>query len=105
MTTFPFSYDGYYNVRERFDNLRHVFLDSPDPVIKYDDDHNTIIKINEANILDPGNPLKNYPKRIIFKDFLNNVPAFINTSGLNLLDINGNYKNINNKFTLTGNSL
>ena len=105
MTTFPFSYDGYYNVRERFDNLRHVFLDSPDPVIKYDDDHNTIIKINEANILDPGNPLKNYPKRIIFKDFLNNVPAFINTSGLNLLDINGNYNNINNKFTQTGNSL
>ena len=105
MTTFPFSYDGYYNVRERFDNLRHVFLDSPDPIIKYDDDHNTIIKINEANILDPGNPLKNYPKRIIFKDFLNNVPAFINTSGLNLLDINGNYNNINDKFTQTGNSL
>ena len=104
MTTFPFSYDGYYNVRERFDNLRHVFLDSPDPVIKYDDDHNTIIKINEANILDPSNPLKNYPKRIIFKDFLNNVPAFINTSGVNILDVNGNYNNINNYFTQTGGS-
>jgi hypothetical protein len=36
MTTFPFSYDGYYNVRERLDNLRHVILDAPDPIIKYD---------------------------------------------------------------------
>jgi hypothetical protein len=56
-------------VRERLDNLRHVFLDSPDPVIKYDDDHNTIIKINEANILDPGNPLKIIQKELYSKIF------------------------------------
>lgn len=105
MTVFPFSYGGYYNVRERFDNLRHVFLDSQDAIIKYDGDHNTVIKINEANILNQADPSKNYPKRIIFKDFLNNVPAYINTSGLNILDVNGNYNNINNKFTQTGNSL
>jgi len=104
MTVFPFSYDGYYNIRERLDNLRHVFLDAADPMIKYDADHNTVIKINEANILNPGDPSKNYPKRIIFKDFLNNVPAYINTSGVNILDANGNYNNINTYFTETGGS-
>ena len=104
-TTFPLSYDGNYNVRERFDNLRHVFLDAADPMIKYDGDHNTIIKINEANYVSPIDPTKNYPKRIIFKDFVNNIPGYINSSGLNLLDVNGNYNNINNKFTQTGNSL
>ena len=104
MTVFPFSYSGYYNVRERFDNLRHVFLDAADPVIKYDADNNTIIKINEQEV-SSINPAQNYPKRIIFKDYLNNVPGYINSSGLNLLDVNGNYNNINNKFTQTGNSL
>jgi hypothetical protein len=104
MTTFPFSYDGYYNIRERLDNLRHVFLDAADPMIKYDADHNTVIKVNEANILNPSDPSKNYPKRIIFKDFLNNVPAYINTSGVNILDVNGNYNNINTYFTQTGGS-
>ena len=104
MTTFPFSYDGYYNIRERLDNLRHVFLDAADPMIKYDADHNTVIKVNEANILNPSDPSKNYPKRIIFKDFLNNVPAYINTSGVNILDANGNYNSINTYFTQTGGS-
>ena len=79
MTVFPFSYDGYYNVRERFDNLRHVFLDAADPMIKYDGDHNTVIKINEADYYSPTDPTKNYPKRIKFKDFLNNIPGYINT--------------------------
>ena len=105
LTAFPLSYSGNYNVRDRFDNLRHVFLDAVDPMIKYDGDHNTIIKINEADYVSPTDPTKNYPKRIIFKDFINNVPGYINSSGLNLLDINGNYNNINNKFTQTGNSL
>ena len=44
VTEFPFN--GYYNVRERLDNLRHVYLDSakgPNPVIKYDTDNNTVI--------------------------------------------------------------
>ena len=104
MTDFPFNYSGYYNVRERFDNLRHVFLDAADPMIKYDGDHNTIIKINEADYFSPTNPSLNYPKRIIFKDFLNNVLGYINSSGLSLLDMNGNYNNISTKFTQTGNS-
>ena len=50
MTTFPLSYSGNYNVRDRFDNLRHVFLDSVNPIIRYDGDHNTVIKMNEADI-------------------------------------------------------
>ena len=39
--------------------------------------------------------------------FLNNhdVPAYINTSGLKLLDVNGNYNNIDSYFAHTGNSL
>ena len=73
-------------------------------MIKYDGDHNTVIKINEADYFSPTNPSLNYPKRIIFKDFLNNVLGYINSSGLSLLDMNGNYNNISTKFTQTGNS-
>jgi hypothetical protein len=86
---------------ERFDILRHVFLYSADPMIKYDDDHNTMIKINETHIFSSDH-FQKYPKRILFKDFLNIFPAFINTSGVNISDVNGNYKNINNYFTQTG---
>ena len=104
-TTFPFSYDGYYNIRDRLDQLYFVMQDTPDSIIKYDNDNNTVIKINQSDIYSASTPSKNYPKRIIFKDFLNNVPAYINTTGLNLLDVNGNYNNINALFTTTSNSL
>ena len=105
MTTFPFSYDGYYNVRDRFDNLRHVFLDSPDAIIKYDGDHNTVIKINQGDIYSQNTPSQNYPKQIKFQDINYKTMGYFNTSGLNLLDVNGNYNNISSYFTQTGNSL
>jgi len=104
-TTFPFSYDGYYNIRDRLDQLYFVMQDTPNSIIKYDNDNNTVIKINQSDIYSANTPSQNYPKRIIFKDFLNNVPAYINTSGLSLLDVNGNYNNINALFTTTSNSL
>ena len=44
VTVFPFNESGYYNVRERFDNLRHVFLDAADPMIKYDGDNNKLMR-------------------------------------------------------------
>jgi hypothetical protein len=103
VTEFPLNESGYYNVRERLDNLRHVYLDAYNPIIKYDADNNTVIKINEQEVGSTF-PEKNYPKRIIFKDFLDNVPGYFNSSGLNLLDMNGNYNNISSKFIQTGNS-
>ena len=104
-TTFPFSYPGWYNVSNRLDQLYYVMQDTPNSIIKYDADNNTVIKINQSDIYAQNTPLQNYPKRIIFKDFLNNVPGYINSSGLNLLDANGNYNNISSYFTQTGNSL
>ena len=42
--------DWYYYAREIFDNLRHLFLDAPDTIIKYDGNKNTVIKINKSDI-------------------------------------------------------
>jgi hypothetical protein len=43
--------------------------DTVNSIIKYDNDNNTVIKINEADIYSQTTPEKNYPKRIIIKDF------------------------------------
>jgi len=96
---FPFSYAGWYNVAERLDNLVLVMQDTPIPIIAYGVDNNTVIRIRQDDTLN------NYPKQIQFCDFLNKKVGYFNTSGLNLLDVNGNYNNISSYFAQTGNSL
>ena len=71
--------------------------DTPLPIFTYDTDHNTVIRVRESS--------ETYTKQIHFSDFLNKKVGYFNTSGLNLLDVNGNYNNISSFFTLTGNSL
>ena len=105
MSDFPFSPMGWYNVSERFDKLYHLMSDTPLPLITFDTDHNTCLRVTEADILEPGNPSRNYPKEIRFKDFLGNYTSKINKSGLSILDVNNNWNLLNNYFTITGNSL
>ena len=79
--------------------------DTAIPIITYDPDNNTKIRIRQADFYSDLYPAKNYPKQIQFCDFLNKKVGYFNTSGLNLLDVNGNYNNISSYFTQTGNSL
>jgi len=104
-TTFPFTYAGWYNISERLDNLVCVMQDTALPIITYDADNNTTLRIRQADFYSSQYPQKNYPKQIQFCDFFNKKVGYFNTSGLNLLDVNGNYNNVSSYFTQTGNSL
>jgi len=104
-TTFPFTYAGWYNISERLDNLVCVMQDTALPIITYDADNNTTLRIRQADFYSSQYPQKNYPKQIQFCDFFNKKVGYFNTSGLNILDVNGNYNNISSYFTQTGNSL
>ena len=103
--TFPFSYPGWYNVAERLDNLVLAMQDTPIPIITYEPDNNTTLRIRQADFYSAQYPQENYPKQIQFCDFFNNKVGYFNTSGLNLLDVNGNYNDISSYFAQTGNSL
>ena len=105
MSDFPFEPTGWYNVSERFDKLYHLMSDTPLPLITFDTDHNTCLRVTEADILEPGNPSRNYPKEIRFKDFLGNYTSEVNKSGLSILDVNNNCNLLNNYFSTAGNSL
>ena len=105
MSDFPFGPTGWYNVSERFDKLYQLMSDTPLPLISFDTDHNTCIRVTEADILEPGNPSRNYSKEILFKDFLGGYTSKVNKYGLSILDINNNWNLLNNYFTITGNSL
>ena len=41
-TTFPFSYDGYYNIRDRLDQLYFVMQDTPNSIITVSYTHLTL---------------------------------------------------------------
>ena len=43
--------------------------DTPLSLISFDTDHNSLLRITDADILEPGNPSRNYPKEIRFKNF------------------------------------
>ena len=101
----PFTYAGWYNISERLDNLVCVMQDTALPIITYDTDNNTTLRIRQADFYSAQYPQKNYPKQIQFCDFFNKKGGYFNTSGLNILDVNGNYNNISSYFTQTGNSL
>ena len=42
--------------------------DTPNSIIKYDADNNTVIKINQGDIYSQNTPSQNYPKQIKFQD-------------------------------------
>ena len=48
---FPYSEAGWCNVGDRLQKLYHVMQDAVNSIIKYDHDDNTVIKINEADII------------------------------------------------------
>ena len=79
--------------------------DTPNSIIKYDGDKNTVIKINQGNVYSQNTPWQNYPKQIKFQDINYKTMGYFNRSGLNLLDVNGNYNNFNAYFTQTGTNL
>jgi hypothetical protein len=102
---FPRSFPGWYNISERLDNLYLVMQDTPLSIINYDQDYNTRLRVGHQDFVSNINTEQNYPKQIQFCDFLNKKVGYFNTSGLSLLDANGNYNNISSYFTQTGNSL
>jgi hypothetical protein len=102
---FPRSFPGWYNISERLDNLYLVMQDTPLSIINYDQDYNTRLRVGHQDFVSNINTQQNYPKQIQFCDFLNKKVGYFNTSGLSLLDANGNYNNISSYFTQTGNSL
>ena len=59
MSDFPFEPTGWYNVSERFDKLYHLMSDTPLPLITFDTDHKTCLRVTDADILEPGNPSRN----------------------------------------------
>ena len=96
---------GFYHVSKRY-----VMQDTPNVIIKSDGDNNTVIKINQSESLSDisaqNTPLQNYPTQVKFTDFLNKKVGYFNTSGLNLLHVNGNYYiYFRSYLTQTGNSL
>jgi hypothetical protein len=44
-TLFPYNYDGFYNVGDRFNTLFHVLEDNPECVINFDATRNTVIML------------------------------------------------------------
>ena len=49
MQTFPYNYDGWYNIGDRFNKLFHVMSDTPHSIINYDATHNTVIRVSEQD--------------------------------------------------------
>ena len=43
--------------------------DTPNSIIKYDNDNNTVIKINQSDIYSANTPSQNYPKELYSKIF------------------------------------
>ena len=47
--TFPYNYEGWYNIGDRFNKLFHVMSDTPHSIINYDATHNTVIRVSEQD--------------------------------------------------------
>ena len=73
MSDFPFGHLGWHTVSELFDSLYILMSDTPLPVISFDTDHNTRLRITEADELEPGNPSQNFLKEIRFKVFFGDL--------------------------------
>jgi hypothetical protein len=65
LETFPYNYDGWYNIRNRFNKLFHVMSSTPHSIINYDATHTTVIRISEQDIV---NQIY-YPRQIQFQTY------------------------------------
>ena len=99
--TFPYNYEGWYNIGDRFNKLYHVMSDSPNAIINYDTTHNTIIRISEQ---DTVNQIY-YPRQLQIQSYQGTAFSKFDIQGLQLLDKNNNWYYINKIFTKTGNSM
>jgi hypothetical protein len=100
LETFPYNYDGWYNIGDRFNKLFHVMSDTPHSIINYDATHNTVIRISEQDIV---NQIY-YARQIQFQTYQGTTFSKFDTQGLQLLDKYNNWYYINKLFSITNNS-
>jgi len=99
-TIFPYNYDGYYNVGDRFNKLFHVMEDSPECIINFDATHNTVIRVREQDTINQYY----YPRQIQFQSFQGTTFSKFDIQGLQVLDKYNNWYYINKLFSITNNS-
>ena len=100
LETFPYNYEGWYNIGDRFNKLYHVMSDTPNSIINYDATHNTVIRIGEQDIV---NQIY-YPRQIQFQTYQGTSISKFDVQGLQLLDKYNNWYYINKLFSITNNS-
>ncbi len=92
LETFPYNYDWWYIIGDRFNTLFHVMSDTLHSIINYDATHNTVIRISEQDIV---NQIY-YPRHIQFQTYQGPTFSKFDTQGLQLLDKYNNWYYINN---------
>jgi hypothetical protein len=81
LETFPYNYDGWYNIGDIFNKLFHVMSDTPHSIINYDATHNTVIRISEQDIV---NQIY-YPRQIQFQTYQGTTFSKFDTQGLQFI--------------------
>ena len=100
-TTFPYTYEGWYNISNRLDSLYQCMNDSPESIINFDATHNTVIRIREQDIVNQVY----YPRQLQIQTYQGASISKFDVQGLQVLDTNNNWYYINKLFTFTNNSI
>ena len=100
-TTFPYTYEGWYNISNRMDSLYQCMNDSPESIINFDATHNTVIRIREQDIVNQVY----YPRQFQIQTYQGASISKFDVQGLQVLDTNNNWYYINKLFTFTNNSI
>ena len=100
-TTFPYTYEGWYNISNRLDSLYQCMNDSPESIINFDATHNTVIRIREQDIVNQVY----YPRQFQIQTYQGASISKFDVQGLQVLDTNNNWYYINKLFTFTNNSI
>ena len=99
-TTFPYTYEGWYNISNRLDSLYQCMNDSVEAIINFDATHNTVIRIREQDIVNQVY----YPRQLQIQTYQGTSISKFDIQGLQVLDTNNNWYYINKMFTITNNS-
>ena len=100
-TTFPYTYEGWYNISNRLDSLYQCMNDSPESIINFDATHNTVIRIREQDTVNQVY----YPRQLQIQTYQGASISKFDVQGLQVLDTNNNWYYINKLFTFTNNSI
>ncbi len=88
---FPYNYDGFYNIGDRFNKLFHVMEDNPECKINFDVTYSTVIRVREHDTINQYY----YPRHIQFQLYQGTTFSNFDIQGLQLLDKNNNWYHIN----------